>query len=93
MVVGVLRIVGAGVSGTKIVLETQGDSHHMRILAAWSRSSREFMLIGVGVILAFLGRDLLLNADTWEALPAGLLFLVTGTWLICTRLHKVYLWL
>ena len=62
-------------------------------IAAWSRSSREFMLIGVGVIFAFLGRNILLNADAWEALPLGLLFLVTGTWLICTKLHKVYLWL
>ena len=62
-------------------------------IAAWSRGSREFIFIGVGIVFAFLGRNLLLNADTWEALPVGLLFLVTGTWLICTRLHKVYLWL
>ena len=62
-------------------------------IAAWSRGSREFIFIGTGIVFAFLGRNLLLNADTWEALPVGLLFLVTGTWLICTRLHKVYLWL
>jgi len=62
-------------------------------IATWSRSSFEFVFVGVGSVLAFLGRDILLNADTWIGLPTGLLFLATGTWLICTRLHKVYLWL
>ena len=62
-------------------------------IAAWSRSSLEFVFIGAGSALAFLGRNILLNADTWTGLPIGLLFLVAGTWLICTRLHKVYLWL
>jgi hypothetical protein len=62
-------------------------------IAAWSRSSHEFIFIGIGAIFAFLGRNILLNADTWVGLPVGLLILATGTWLICTRLHKVYLWL
>jgi len=62
-------------------------------IAAWSRSSHEFVFIGVGSIMAFLGRNILLSTDTWAGLPIGLLFLVAGTWLICTRLHKVYLWL
>jgi len=62
-------------------------------IATWSRSSLEFVFIGAGAVLAFLGRDILLNADTWAGLPIGLLFLAAGTWLICTRLHKVYLWL
>jgi hypothetical protein len=62
-------------------------------IAAWSRSSHEFVFIGVGSVLAFLGRNILLNTDTWAGLPTGLLLLAAGTWLICTRLHKVYLWL
>lgn len=62
-------------------------------IAAWSRNSRGFVFIGVGSALAFLGRHILLNADTWAALPTGLAFLAVGTWLICTRLHKIYLWL
>jgi len=62
-------------------------------IAAWSRSSREFVFIGTGSALAFLSRHILLNADTWAALPTGLLLLAIGTWLICTRLHKIYLWL
>jgi len=62
-------------------------------IAAWSRSSREFVVIGTGSILALLGRHILLYADAWVALPGGLLLLVVGTWLICTKLHKIYLWL
>ena len=62
-------------------------------IAAWVRSSREFIFIGVGSAMTFFGRNILLNADTWAELPTGLLFLVVGTWLICTRLHKIYLWL
>ena len=62
-------------------------------IAAWSRSSREFAFIGTGSALAIMGRHILLNADTWAALPTGLLLLVVGTWLICTKLHKIYLWL
>jgi hypothetical protein len=63
------------------------------LAAAWSHSSHEFIFVGAGAALAFLGRNILLNADTWAALPIGLPFLIAGTWLICTRLHKVYLWL
>jgi hypothetical protein len=62
-------------------------------IAAWLRSSREFVFIGTGSVLALLGRHILLNADAWAALPAGLLLLTIGTWLICTKLHKIYLWL
>jgi hypothetical protein len=61
-------------------------------IAAWSRSSREFAFIGVGSALIFLGRNILLNADTWAGLT-GLLFLIIGVWLICIMLHKIYLWL
>jgi len=62
-------------------------------IAAWSRSSREFAYIGAGSALALLGRHILLYADAWAALPIGLLFLTVGTWLICSKLHKIYLWL
>jgi len=62
-------------------------------IAAWSYSSREYAFIGAGSALAILGRHILLNADAWAALPTGLLLLTIGTWLICTNLHKIYLWL
>jgi hypothetical protein len=62
-------------------------------IAAWLRSSRDFIYIGAGAALVFLGRIILLSAVNWVGLPLGLLFLAVGTWLICTRLHKIYLWL
>jgi hypothetical protein len=62
-------------------------------IATWARGTREFIFIGTGSILVFFGRNMLLTADTWVGLPGGLLLLAIGTWLICTRLHKIYLWL
>jgi len=62
-------------------------------IAAWPRGSRGFTFIGVGSVLALLGRGILLRADTWAGLPVGMFLLALGTWLICTRLHKIYLWL
>ena len=61
-------------------------------IAAWRRGAREFAFIGIGSILVFFGRNVLLSADNWSGL-AGLVFLSVGTWLICTKLHKIYLWL
>ena len=62
-------------------------------VAALPRGSCEFIFIGAGSVLAFLGRDVLLRADAWAGLPFGLLLLAAGTWLICVRLHRIYLWL
>ena len=62
-------------------------------IAAWPRGSREFVFIGAGSVLALLGRSVLLQTDTWTGLPVGLLLLTGGTWLICVRLHRIYLWL
>jgi hypothetical protein len=62
-------------------------------IAAWSRGQRGYIFIGAGSALVFLGRNILLNADTWAGLPLGLPLLAFGTWLICTNLHRIYLWL
>jgi hypothetical protein len=62
-------------------------------IAAWSRGPRGYIFIGVGSVLVFLGRNILLNADTWAGLPIGIPLLAVGTWLICTNLHRIYLWL
>jgi hypothetical protein len=62
-------------------------------IAAYSRGSREYIVIGAGSFLVFLGRNILLSADTWLSPAPALILLGLGTWLICTRLHHVYLWL
>jgi hypothetical protein len=61
-------------------------------ISAYSRGSGEYILIGLGSFLAFLGRNILLSADTWITPFSGILILALGTWFICTRLHRVYLW-
>ncbi|GHV73237.1 hypothetical protein AGMMS49940_05390 [Spirochaetia bacterium] len=62
-------------------------------ISAYSRGSREYVFIGIGSLLVFLGRSVLLTADTWITPLPGLALLATGTWLICVQLHRVYLWL
>ncbi|MDR1411831.1 MAG: hypothetical protein LBI91_06480 [Spirochaetaceae bacterium] len=62
-------------------------------ISAWSRGTPEYVSVGVGAFLMFAGRGILLSADTWISPIPGFLFLVAGIWLICTKLHKVYLWL
>jgi hypothetical protein len=62
-------------------------------ISAYSRGSREYIFIGAGSFLVLLGRNILFSADTWISPLPALIFLVVGTWLICTQLHHVYLWL
>ncbi|GAB6391337.1 MAG: hypothetical protein MdMp014T_0710 [Treponematales bacterium] len=61
-------------------------------VSAYSRGEKEYLLIGAGSLLAFLGRHLLLTADNWAAPFPGFLLLALGTWHICARLHAIYLW-
>jgi hypothetical protein len=63
------------------------------LVSSYTRGIKEYILVGLGTFLAYAGRNLLLNADTWATLIPGLIILTAGTWFICTQLHKVYLWL
>ena len=63
------------------------------LISAFSRSSVNYAFIGLGVFLAFTGRSILIDSDTWITPIPGLLLLAAGTWLVCTRLHREYLWL
>jgi hypothetical protein len=62
-------------------------------IAAYNRSSGDYIFIGTGTLLAFAGRNILLYADSWLAPFPALIALAAGTWLFCTRLHQIYLWL
>jgi hypothetical protein len=57
------------------------------------RGSKEYAYVGIGVILAFAGRNILLGADSWAGPAPGILLLAFGTWFICSKLHKIHLWL
>jgi hypothetical protein len=62
-------------------------------IAAHGKESKEFLRIGLGSILLFFGRNLLLNCDSWIILPIAVSLLGIGTWYICSKLHQIYLWL
>ncbi|MDR3116177.1 MAG: hypothetical protein LBU25_11745 [Treponema sp.] len=62
-------------------------------ISAYSRGAKEYIFIGIGSLLVMAGRNMLLGADTWISPFPGLGILCIGTWVICTYLHRVYLWL
>jgi hypothetical protein len=57
------------------------------------RGSKEYAYIGTGLLMAFAGRYLLLYIDNWAGPIPGIIMLSFGTWFVCSRLHKIYLWL
>jgi hypothetical protein len=61
-------------------------------ISAYFRGAREYIFVGIGSCLVFLGRNILLGADTWITPLPALASLGAGTWFICTQLHRVYLW-
>jgi hypothetical protein len=62
-------------------------------ISAYTRSSKEYIYIGLGAFLIYTGRSILLGGDTWISPLPGLLILSLGTWLVCIKLHRIYLWL
>jgi hypothetical protein len=62
-------------------------------VAAKVRGSREYIYIGIGVALALSGRNILIGTDNWTGPVLGILLLSFGTWFICSKLHKIHLWL
>jgi len=57
------------------------------------RGSKEYGHIGLGVLLALIGRYFLLNVDNWAGPAAGIVFVSAGVWFVCSKLHKIHLWL
>ncbi|MCL2068110.1 MAG: hypothetical protein FWG99_11695 [Treponema sp.] len=62
-------------------------------IAANSNGSKEYVFVGLGTFLALIGRNFLISTDNWAGAIPGILLLSTGTWFICTRLRKIYMWL
>ena len=63
------------------------------LISAFTRGSKSYLIIGLGVFMAYAGRNILLTSDTWITPLPGLLLLLAGTWLTCAFLHREYLWL
>jgi len=62
-------------------------------VAAKVRDSREYAYAGIGVFLALAGRNILLGTDNWAGPVLGIILLSSGTWFICSKIHKIHLWL
>jgi hypothetical protein len=62
-------------------------------ISVYTRGYRTYTFLGIGALLAFAGRNILINSDSWLTPIPGLACLAVGTWLICAGLRRVYLWL
>ena len=62
-------------------------------VAAYIRSSKDYVYVGIGVILALAGKGILLGTDNWAGPVPGILLLSFGTGFLCSKLHKLHLWL
>ena len=62
-------------------------------VSAYTRGSQSYIYVGIGTFLSYVGRNILLSSDTWITPLPGLLILAVGTWFVCARLHREYLWL
>ncbi|MDR3325627.1 MAG: hypothetical protein LBS82_06570 [Spirochaetaceae bacterium] len=62
------------------------------LYAAWKRSLKDYCFVGLGAFLAFLGRNILLDADLYALAACGFAFLAAGSGFICVYLRRIYLW-
>jgi len=63
------------------------------LIAAKNRGSKEYNFVAIGIMTALIGRNLLLNTDNWLGSILGIVLLLFGTWFLCSKLHKIHLWL
>jgi len=62
-------------------------------IASKVRDSREYIHAAIGVLFALIGRNILLETDNWIGISLGIVMLSFGTWFLCQKVHKIYLWL
>jgi len=62
-------------------------------IASKIRDTKEYIYVAVGVMLALIGRNILLGTDNWIGAGVGILLLSYGTWFLCLKVHKIHLWL
>jgi hypothetical protein len=89
-----LRLDGGYRSMFKVVeLATALLSVASYLVSARIRGSKEFVQAGIGVLLVFVGRAFLFDADTMYTPIQAFLCLGAGSLLIFKPLHRVYLWI
>jgi len=63
------------------------------LIAAKIRGAKEYIYAAIGIILSFLGRNFLLGTDNWIGAGMGIALLSFGTYYLCSKVHKIHLWL
>jgi len=63
------------------------------LIAAKIHDSREYAYIAIGIMLALAGRGFVINVDNWTSIVPGIILLSIGTVILCSKLHKIHLWL
>jgi hypothetical protein len=63
------------------------------IVAVKVRDSKEYAHVAIGAAFALIGRNILIGTDNWAGPVLGIILLSFGTWYICSKLHKIHLWL
>jgi len=63
------------------------------LIAGKTRGSKEYNYVAIGVLLALAGRTIFIGVDNWAGPVLGILLLSAGTWFLCSKLHKIHLWL
>ena len=61
-------------------------------ISAYTRGANTFVLVGIGVFMIFIGRNILITSDNYLSMALGVLLLTAGTCLTVIKLHKEYLW-
>ncbi|MDR2510320.1 MAG: hypothetical protein LBC77_06720 [Spirochaetaceae bacterium] len=62
------------------------------LCGAFMRGQKEYYIIGAGAFFALAGRMLLFSGDTLILPVIGLCSLSAGTYIICSNLRRLYLW-
>jgi len=62
-------------------------------IAANIRDSKEYYYVAIGVMFALAGRGFLISVDNWIGFVPGILLLSIGTGFLCSKVHKIHLWL
>lgn len=62
-------------------------------VAAKVRDSSDYIHVGIGVLFAIAGRNTLIGTDNWVGPVMGIFLLSFGIWYVCSKLHRIHLWL
>jgi hypothetical protein len=62
------------------------------LIASYNTGTSGYRFIALGAFMVSIGRNLLIQADTWLGAPLGILLLAGGTWIFITRLRRIYMW-